>query len=116
MSSTSVKEQARDTSRHTVAQQGNILNIMDVHPSASLVPPGPTTTEPFAPHALYELKIDTNGDAVADITYRVRVSPSAVGSQTATMTRLARHRSRTVVGRSLTTPPTPSWPSSRMGG
>ena len=40
--------------------------IMNVHPSAVVNPPGSTTREPFAPNALYELKIDTNGDAVAD--------------------------------------------------
>src|SRR5256885_9763507 len=44
--------------------------IMNVHPSAVVNPPGPTTREPFAPEALYELRIDTNGDAVADIAYR----------------------------------------------
>ena len=69
---------------------GKSILIMNVHPSASLVPPGvPTTTEPFAPNALYELKIDTNGDAVADVAYRVRVSPAAAGSQTATLRRVA---------------------------
>src|SRR3977135_209699 len=62
--------------------------IMNVHPSAVVNPPGPTTREPFAPEALYELKIDTNGDAVADIAYRVRFSSSADGSQTATVRRL----------------------------
>src|SRR5881394_2052631 len=46
--------------------------VMNVHPSAVVYPPGLTTTEPFAPEALYELKIDTDGDAVADIAYRVR--------------------------------------------
>ena len=50
--------------------------IMNVHPSAVVNPPGSTTREPFAPEALYELKIDTNGDAVADIAYRVRFSSS----------------------------------------
>jgi len=40
--------------------------VMNVHPSAIVNPPGRTTREPFAPEALYELKIDTNGDAVAD--------------------------------------------------
>src|SRR6478672_8607415 len=59
--------------------------IMNVHPSAVVNPPGPTTAEPFSPEALYELKIDTNGDAVADIAYRVRFSSSEDGSQTATM-------------------------------
>src|ERR1700751_1637565 len=62
--------------------------IMNVHPSAIVNPPGPTTREPFAPKALYELKIDTNGDAVADIAYRVRFSSSEAGSQTATPRRL----------------------------
>ena len=46
--------------------------IMDVHPSVGVTPPGPTTAEPFAPEALYEIKIDTDGDAVADIAYQVR--------------------------------------------
>src|SRR6516165_2619415 len=36
--------------------------VMNVHPSAVVNPPGPTTAEPFAPEALYEFKIDTNGD------------------------------------------------------
>ena len=59
--------------------------IMNVHPSAVVDPPGPTTAEPFSPEALYELKIDTDGDAVADIAYRVRFSSSEDGSQTATL-------------------------------
>jgi hypothetical protein len=61
--------------------------VMNVHPSAVVNPPGLTTTEPFAPEALYELKIDTNGDAVADIAYRVRFAISEDGSQTATLCR-----------------------------
>ena len=59
--------------------------IMNVHPSASQNPPGPTTAEPFATEALYELKIDTDGDAVADIAYRVRFSCSEGEAQTATL-------------------------------
>jgi hypothetical protein len=52
---------------------------MNVHPSAHDYlgrenPLGPTTAEAFAPEALYEIKIDANGDAVADIAYRVRSS------------------------------------------
>src|SRR5258705_4923262 len=62
--------------------------IMNVHPSAFVNPPGPTTTEPFAPEGLYEFKIDTNGDAIADIAYRVRFSPSEGGRQTATLRRV----------------------------
>jgi Domain of unknown function (DUF4331) len=62
--------------------------VMNVHPSAVVNPPGPTTAEPFAPEALYEFRIDTNGDAVADIAYRVRFSASEDGSQTATLRRV----------------------------
>ena len=55
---------------------GKSILIMNVHPSASVNPLGRTTAEPFASDALYELKIDTNGDALADITYRVKFSPT----------------------------------------
>src|SRR5437588_10503973 len=48
--------------------------IMNVHPSAGENPPGPTTTEPFAPEAVYESKTGTDCDEVADIAYRVRSS------------------------------------------
>jgi hypothetical protein len=64
---------------------GKSILIMNAHPSASANPPGPTTAEPFATKALYELKIDTDGDAVADIAYRVRFSSSKAGVQTATL-------------------------------
>ncbi len=67
---------------------GKSILIMNVHPSAAFSPPGPTTDEPFAPSALYELKIDTNGDAIADIAYRVRFSSSENGVQTATVRRV----------------------------
>src|ERR1700744_5519107 len=67
---------------------GKSILIMNVHPSATVVPPGkPTTTEPFAPNAMYEIKIDTNGDAVADIAYRMRVTSVPGGAQTATLRR-----------------------------
>src|SRR5438552_11744181 len=62
--------------------------IMNVHPSAFVNPPGPTTTEPFAPEGLYEFKIDTDGDAVADIAYRVRFSSFEGAGQTATLRRV----------------------------
>src|SRR6476660_4587820 len=67
---------------------GKSILIMNAHPSAAVNPQGPTTAEPFAPEALYELKIDTNGDAVADITYRVRFFSSKGGTQTATLRRV----------------------------
>ena len=62
--------------------------IMDVHPSVGVNPPGPTTDEAFSPDAIYELKIDTNGDAVADIAYRVSFSSHEGGAQTATLRRV----------------------------
>ena len=67
---------------------GKSILIMNVHPSAGENPPGPTTTEPFAPEALYELKIDTDGDAVANIAYRVRFSAFERGAQTAILRRV----------------------------
>src|SRR6267154_2919759 len=67
---------------------GKAILIMNVHPSAGGNPPGPTTAEPFAPGAIYELKIDTDGDLVADIAYRVRFSPSDGEVQTATLRRV----------------------------
>lgn len=62
--------------------------IMDVHPSVGLNPQGPTSSEPFATDALYEVMIDTNGDAVADIAYSVRFAPSTDGQQRATVRRI----------------------------
>src|SRR5258708_443624 len=59
--------------------------IMNVHPSVGVNPPGPTTSEPFAPEALYEIKIDTDGDAIADITYQVSFTSLENGEQTATL-------------------------------
>ncbi len=61
--------------------------IMDLHSSVGVNPPGPTTADPFAPEAVYELKIDTDGDAVADLAYRVRFSSFEDGAQTATLRR-----------------------------
>ena len=49
---------------------GKSILIMNFHPSVGVNPPGPTTSEPFAPEARYELKIDTDGDAVANISLR----------------------------------------------
>ena len=50
--------------------------ILNVHPSFRLDSPEPTTSEPFKPGALYEFKIDTNGDAVADVCYSVQFASS----------------------------------------
>ena len=65
-----------DTSRSII--------VMDVHPSKAVDPEGATsstTTEPFSPQAIYELRIDTDGDLVADIGYRFRFLPSEAGSR-----------------------------------
>ncbi|HLX82560.1 MAG TPA: DUF4331 family protein [Terriglobales bacterium] len=62
--------------------------IMNVHPSAGVNPPGPTRDDAFSTEAIYELRIDTNGDNVADIGYRVRVASSKDGAQTATVRRV----------------------------
>src|SRR6476469_7079136 len=62
--------------------------ILNVHPSFRLDSPKPTTREPFKPGALYEIKIDTNGDAVADLSCSVQFSSSGDGKQTATVRRL----------------------------
>ena len=39
--------------------------VLNVHPSFRLDSPEPITKEPFAPGALYEFKIDTDGDAAS---------------------------------------------------
>ena len=67
--------------------------IMDVHPDMGLNPKGPTTTEPFSTNALYEVMIDTNGDAIAEIAYSVRFAASKAGEQTATVRRIEGTRS-----------------------
>jgi Domain of unknown function (DUF4331) len=67
---------------------GKSILIMNVHPSAAENPPEATTTEPFAPDALYELKIDTDGDLVADVAYQVRFSVFEGGAQTAILSRI----------------------------
>ena len=49
--------------------------ILNVHPSFRLDSPEPTTSESFKPGA-YKFKIDTNGDAVADICYSAQFASS----------------------------------------
>ena len=59
--------------------------VLNVHPSFRLDSPAPTTREPFAPGALYEVKVDTDGDAVADLACSVQFASSGDGKQTATI-------------------------------
>jgi len=69
-------------------EAGRSIVVMNVHPSVSVDPSAHTTDEPFASEAIYELKIDTNGDAIADIAYRFLFSPYKNGAQTATVRRV----------------------------
>src|SRR5437660_3047258 len=62
--------------------------VLNVHPSFRLDSPEPTTKEAFAPEALYEFRIDTNGYAVADLTYSVRFASSEDGKQTEKVRRI----------------------------
>ena len=62
--------------------------IMNVHPAVGVNPPGPTTAEPFATDAIYEFKIDTDGDALADIAYRVLFLANEGETQSATVLRV----------------------------
>jgi hypothetical protein len=73
--------------------EGRSILVMNVHPSSTVtvdrspdaIPTELTTAEPFASNAIYEIKIDTDGDSVADLTYRVTFTPFASGSQSATL-------------------------------
>jgi hypothetical protein len=62
--------------------------LWNSHPSVGVNPPGPTTTDPFATSALYEVMIDTNGDIIADIAYSVRFAASRGAGLTATVRRI----------------------------
>ena len=62
--------------------------VLNVHPSFRLDSPEPTTSEPFKPGALYEVKVHRNGDAVADLACSVEFSSSGDGNQSATVRRL----------------------------
>jgi hypothetical protein len=48
-------------------------------------PLAPTLADSFEHEAVYDLQIDTNGDAVADIAFRYRFSPFQNGTQSATV-------------------------------
>jgi hypothetical protein len=79
------------TDLHAFAKPGDpskSIIIFNVHPSMAVNPPGPTTREPFAPGALYEIKVDTNGDAIADVCYSAQFAASGDGTQTATVRRI----------------------------
>jgi hypothetical protein len=60
--------------------------ILNVNPLA------PTLATEFDPDAIYELKIDTNGDAVADIAFRINFTHVHNGNQFATVRRATGRR------------------------
>src|SRR5260370_26172606 len=53
--------------------------ILNVNPLAPLL------AGAFNSQAIYEINVDTNGDAVADLSFRIRFSNVESGSQTATV-------------------------------
>jgi hypothetical protein len=57
--------------------------VIDVNPLA------PTRADSFASEAVYELKVDTDGDNIADIAYRFTFSPPDRGTQLATVKRVS---------------------------
>src|SRR5215831_10830781 len=65
---------------------------LNVHPSIRLDSSDTTTKEPFALGALYEFKIDADGDAVADLSYSVQFASAGDGKQTATVRRIQGER------------------------
>src|SRR3989442_2888076 len=48
-------------------------------------PMPPKLADAFDPQAIYEFRIDSNGDAIADIAFRITFSPFANGQQSATV-------------------------------
>jgi hypothetical protein len=57
-------------------------------------PLAPTLADSFEPEAIYEFKVDTNGDAIADIAYRVTFSAKEHGVQMATLRRAGGEQAR----------------------
>jgi hypothetical protein len=62
--------------------------VLNVNPVA------PTFADSFSTEAVYELKVDTNADAIAEIAYRFTFSPKEGGKQTATVRRVSGERAR----------------------
>ncbi len=59
--------------------------ILNVNPFA------PTQAQSFSAEGSYELKIDTNADAYADIAFHIRFSPAVGAQQSATIYRVSGH-------------------------
>ncbi len=73
---------------HKPGNASKTILIMDVHPSVGLISPDVTTFEPFAPEGIYEIRVDTNGDLVADIAFRFRFARDGYGGMKATARRV----------------------------
>jgi hypothetical protein len=71
---------------------GKSILIMNVHPSVrdstARTRSGAPPSTPSHPRHCTSLSIDTDGDGVADIAYRVRFFSSEGGAQTATLRRV----------------------------
>src|ERR1051326_7914907 len=75
----------------------NTVLIMGVDPVAGVL--SPTT---FHPDASYDIKIDTNGDAKEDITYKVTFSAVAGGGQDVLLRRVPASGGAAVLARGRT--------------
>src|SRR5262249_15464027 len=67
---------------------GKSILVLNVHPSMAVNPTRPTTREPFAPGALCEIRIDNDGDSIAEVSYSVQFSSRGDGKQAATLRRI----------------------------
>ena len=79
------------------ANPANTVLIVNVDPVAGVL--SPTT---FRPSASYDFKIDTNGDAKEDITYKVTFGEVSKGKQSVTLRRVPAGGSAAVLARGKT--------------
>src|SRR5215472_9019515 len=69
----------------------------DTHKSILVLnvnPVAPTYADSFASEAVYELKVDTNADAIADIAYRFTFSTKENGMQKATVRQVSGEKAK----------------------
>lgn len=69
-----------------VRRDASVL-VLNAHPSTSLTTLEPTTADPFAPDAIYEMTVDADGDMIADIAFRVTVTATQEFGTTAMVRR-----------------------------
>jgi hypothetical protein len=73
---------------HSPKDAGRSVLVFDVNPFA------PTLADSFEPEAIYEWKVDTDRDFIADIAYRFTFSPKENGVQLATLRRASGSQAR----------------------